>query len=173
LVTAPAPDARAGYRGYIVSRPVRGTAYPQRVQNLVVRDFARRNGFAYKLSVTEFAMPDATMMLDQVLGELGSLQGVILFSAFTLPAAPQRRAAIFERILGAGAVLCAALENLIVRDAAGARALEELLAVAALLPEVPFGGRYEKSGAPLVLDPNARALLAADSPAGAAPPIQG
>jgi sporadic carbohydrate cluster protein (TIGR04323 family) len=172
-VTARAPDARAGYRGYIVSRAVRGTAYPQRVQNLVVRDFARRNGLAYKLSVTEYAMPGSTMMLEQLLGELAELDGVILFSAFTLPSQPRHHRAILERILDSGAVLCAALENLFVRDAAGARDLEELLAVAAALPATPFGGRYEKTGEPLALDPNARALLAADSLANGAPPIGG
>jgi hypothetical protein len=41
------------------------------------------------------------------------------------------------------------------------------------LPATPFGGRYEKTGEPLARDPNARALLAADSLANAAPPIGG
>jgi sporadic carbohydrate cluster protein (TIGR04323 family) len=163
---------RDGYRGYLVSRPVRGTAYPQRVQNLVVREFARRHGFAYKLSVVEYAMPGSTMMLEQLLEELDALEGVILFSAFALPPARARRAAIVRRILAAGATLGAALEDVVVRDAAGAETLEELLAVTATLPATPFGGRYEKTGAPFALDPNGQALLAASSAPGGPPPIE-
>lgn len=170
-MTAP-PRQRDGYRGYLLSRPVRGAAYPQRVQNLVVREFARRHAFAYKLSVVEYAMPGSTMMLEQLLDELEALEGVILFSAFALPEAPARRAAIVRRILAAGATLGAALEDLVVRDAAGAAALDELLAVAATLPATPFGGRYEKSSAPFVLDSNGRALLAAGSAPAVPPPIE-
>lgn len=158
-----AEPVRSGYRGYIVSRPVRGTSFPQRVQNLVVREFARRKGLAYKLSVTEYAMPHCYMMLEQLLGELDALDGVILFSAFTLPPEAGRRRRVLERVLERGAVLYAALEDLTVRDAAGAAALDELIAIAATLPATPFGGRYEKSDEPFVLDPNARALLAGAS----------
>jgi sporadic carbohydrate cluster protein (TIGR04323 family) len=167
--------ARSGYRGYIVSRPVRGTAFPQRVQNLVVRDFARRRGLPFKLSVTEYAMPNCSMMLEQLLGEIGTLEGVILFSAFTLPGGRAQRAAMVTRILDAGAVLYAALEDLTVRDAAGQAELEALLAVASTLPATPFGGRYEKSDEPLRLDRAGRELLTAcspwPSPSPARPPI--
>jgi sporadic carbohydrate cluster protein (TIGR04323 family) len=47
---------RHGHRGYIASRPVRGQDWPQHVQNLVVRDYAQRNGLHYLLSATEYAM---------------------------------------------------------------------------------------------------------------------
>ena len=33
-----------GLRGYIASRPVAGARVPQHVQNLVIRDYARRKG---------------------------------------------------------------------------------------------------------------------------------
>ena len=60
---------RSGYRGYIASRPVRGTHTPQRVQNLVVRDYAARTKLDYRLSAVEYAMPACYMMLDDVLGD--------------------------------------------------------------------------------------------------------
>ena len=148
------PDAeRSGYRGYIVSRPVRGTAFPQRVQNLVVRDFARRKNLGFKLSVTEYAMPNCFMMLEQLLGELDALEGIILFSAFTLPADAARRARILARVLERGAVLYAALEDLTVRTSGDAAELDDLIAIAATLPATPFGGRYEKSDEPLSFTP--------------------
>ena len=153
-------DARGGYRGYIVSRPVRGTAYPQRVQNLVVRDYAARNALTFKLSITEYAMPDCYMMLEQALNELRTLDGIILFSAFCLPSNPARRAAIVERVRASGATLHAALENIIVRTAADAGDLDDLLRVSATLRGAPFAGRYEKTGeSPLGSGAEAQALL--------------
>ena len=153
-----------GYRGYIVSRPVRGSHFPQRVQNLVVRDYAARRGLPYLLSVTEYAMPGCTMMFDGVLDDLGALEGIIVFSLFTLPAQRERRLAAYERVLAAGASLHAALEGLTLRSAAGIAAWEDIIRVAAVLPATPFGGRYEKTDRPLGdADELVAALTAASS----------
>ncbi len=150
-----------GYRGYIGSRPVRGVAFPQRVQNLVVRDYAQRHGLAYRLSLVEYAMPGSYMMLENVLDELPRLDGIIVFSAFMLPPDPAARAAIYERITVAGATLHAALENLTLDSLTARAALEDMLAVANALPHAPFGGRYEKDGRPpTARTPTERALLA-------------
>jgi sporadic carbohydrate cluster protein (TIGR04323 family) len=148
-----------GYRGYITSRPVRGTAFPQRVQNLVVRDYAQRRGLAFRLSLTEYAMPGCSMMLETLLAELDALEGIILFSTFTLPVHRARRRAVFERVLAAGKTLHAALENLVVRTPADVAHWNDLIDVDALLPATPFGGRYEKNAAPL--GPGAGAMIAA------------
>jgi sporadic carbohydrate cluster protein (TIGR04323 family) len=148
-----------GYRGYITSRPVQGSHFPQRVQNLVVRDYAQRRGLPFRLSLTEYAMPGCTMMLETLLGELDQLDGIVLFSVFTLPERRAHRRSIFERVLAAGKSLHAALENLVVRTAEDAARWDDLIEVSALLPATPFGGRYEKDEAPLGRD--AAAMLAA------------
>ena len=148
-----------GYRGYITSRPVQGSHFPQRVQNLVVRDYAQRRGLPFRLSLTEYAMPGCTMMLETLLGELDQLDGIVLFSVFTLPERRAHRRSIFERVLAAGKSLHAALENLVVRTAEDAARWDDLIEVSALLPATPFGGRYEKDEAPLGRD--SAAMLAA------------
>jgi sporadic carbohydrate cluster protein (TIGR04323 family) len=148
-----------GYRGYIVSAPVRGVAFPQRVQNLVVRDYAERNGLAYRLSATEYAMPGATMMLASLLDELRVLDGIILFSLFTLPARAGRRREVYDRVLAAGRPLHAALERLVLRTPADARAWEDMIRIEAILPATPFGGRFEKNAQPL--GPDGAAVSAA------------
>lgn len=137
-------NAARGFRGYIGSRPVRGVSFPQRVQNLVVRDFAQRHGLHYLLSATEYAMPSCYMMLASVLDELPKLDGVIAFSAFMLPKRKERRLAVYERILSQGKVLCAALEDLAIRSQADADRLEDMIDVVTALPASPFAGRYEK-----------------------------
>jgi sporadic carbohydrate cluster protein (TIGR04323 family) len=151
--------AEGGYRGYIVSRPVRGSHFPQRVQNLVVRDYAARHDLPFRLSVTEYAMAGCTMMFESLLDELETLDGIILFSLFTLPGRPERRQRAFDRVLAAGKSLHAALEQLVIRASGDAGAWEDIMRVDAVLPATPFGGRYEKTDAPL--GPDAAATIAA------------
>lgn len=104
--------ARHGCRGYIASRPIQGSRVPQHIQNLVIRDYAQRNGLFFKLSATEYAMPHCYMMLDQVLAELPELEGVILYSMFMLPRTPERRRAVYRAVLSQGASLHAAAEDI-------------------------------------------------------------
>jgi sporadic carbohydrate cluster protein (TIGR04323 family) len=135
---------RLGYRGYVASRPVRGSSFPQQVQNLVVRDYAARKNLHYLLSATEYAMPSSYLMLTAVLQELPKLEGVIAFSIFMLPKTKVRRIQIFEKILAAGCELHAALENIALRKHSEIADIEDLLEVAFTLSQSPMRGRYEK-----------------------------
>ncbi len=102
----------AGYRGYIASRPVRDEMTPQHVQNLVVRDYATRNGLPFLLSGTEYAMPGCFMMLDSAVASLDDIDGIIFFSLFMMPPDEASRRRIYRRTLELGRSLHFALENL-------------------------------------------------------------
>ena len=128
---------RQGYRGYIASRPVRGQTTPQQVQNLVVRDYARRGGLSFKLSATEYAMPSCYMMLNAVLDELSSLEGIICYSIFMLPQRALRRSEIYRRVLDAGCALHAALEGLAIAAPEDADRVEDLFLVDRFAATVP------------------------------------
>lgn len=117
---------RAGFRGYIGSRSYFGSRAPAHVQNLVIRDYTARRGLAYLLSAVEYRMPDCFMMLEDVLGEIGRIEGVVLYSLFMLPTDRDHRTSVYDRVLGAGASLHAAVEDLVVADAAAARRIEEM-----------------------------------------------
>jgi sporadic carbohydrate cluster protein (TIGR04323 family) len=133
-----------GYRGYVASRAVRETNFPQQIQNLVVRDYATRRGLRYLLSATEYAMPSCYLMLNAVLDELANIEGIIMFSVFMLPRRKARRMEVFDRILAAGCELHAALENVALRTRADITDIEDLVEVAFTLPLLPLNGRYEK-----------------------------
>ena len=122
-----------GYRGYIGSRTYQGQRTPQHVQNLVIRDFCQRNGFQYLLSATEYAMSGCYVMLEEVMRELPKSNGVVLYSVFMLPKDNQRRRDIYEHILGEGASLYGAVENLKVEDARSVEHLEDILNVNTLM----------------------------------------
>lgn len=138
-------ETRKGYRGYVASRPIRGTSYPQRVQNLVIRDCASRKGLRYLLSATEYAMPSCFLMLNAILEDLPKIEGVIMFSIFMLPERRQRRLDIFKRVLDAGCELHFALENLRLGGREEIADLEDLLQATFTLSLLPLSGRYEKS----------------------------
>lgn len=146
------PDGESGYRGYIVSRPVRDSHFPQRVQNLVVRDYAQRRKLAFRLSVTEYAMTGCTMMFESLLDELPALDGIVLFSLFVLPTQRERRLRAYERVLAGGKTLHAALENLVLANRSDIAAWEDIIGVEAVLAATPFAGRYEKTAMPLGAD---------------------
>ena len=120
---------RRGFRGYIASRRVRGERAPQHVQNLVIRDYAQRNGLDYHLSLVEYAMPGCYMMLESALDELPTLEGLICYSLYMLPRRSGYREDIFRRVLAAGVELHGALENMSIRDWEDVQLVEDIFLV--------------------------------------------
>jgi sporadic carbohydrate cluster protein (TIGR04323 family) len=128
---------RTGHRGYIGARPLDGSRTPQHVQNIVIRDYARRRNLHYLLSAVEHIMPGSYMILEDVLDELPRLRGIICYSIFMLPPDQARRRAIYDRVLGEGADLHTAVEEISLRSKADVEAIEDILLVqkyASILP---------------------------------------
>ena len=121
--------ARRGYRGYIGSRSYFGERTPQKVQNLMIRDFCRRHGFAYLLSATEYAMPGCYLMLHDLLSQLDRIEGIVLYSIFMLPDRPERREIIVGQILGNKGSLHGALEEISVTDYESYKKIEDIWAI--------------------------------------------
>jgi len=138
-------DRISVYRGYIGSRPVAGNTYPQRVQNLVIRDYAMRRGLELQLSLTEYAMRNCFMMLHDALAELEQIDGLILFSLFMLPSKPSQRRNIYKRVLDCGGELHAALEEMTLASSDDVQRFEDVLQLEAWLPLAPGEGRWAKS----------------------------
>ena len=136
-MTKPAAPQKSGNRGYIASRPIMGDRTPQHVQNLVIRDYARRHGLDFKLSATELAVPGCFLMLNGVLNELHMVEGVILYSLFMLPGNQVERRGIYDRVMGAGCVLHAAVEDIRIADSKDVRRVEELWTLNQALRHAP------------------------------------
>jgi sporadic carbohydrate cluster protein (TIGR04323 family) len=121
---------RKGYRGYVFSRSVDNHRVPQHIQNLVIRDYAARRKLHYLLSATEYAMPNCYLILEQVLDELATLEGVILYSMFMLPAAASERDRVYRRLLDAGGSLHSAVEGFVLADETDIERWENVLRTA-------------------------------------------
>ncbi|MCW8916135.1 MAG: sporadic carbohydrate cluster protein, TIGR04323 family [Magnetovibrio sp.] len=122
-------NKQLGYRGYIGSRPYRGQNTPQHVQNLVIRDFCQRHEYPYLLSATEYHMDGCYIMLEEVLRELSSVQGIVMYSIFMLPQNQKRRLACIQSIFKAGCTLHGAVENISISNLEDLEHLEELLGI--------------------------------------------
>ncbi len=141
---------RRGFRGYVTSRPFMGERAPQHIQNLVIRDYADRNRMDYLLSAAEYALDGSQMMLDQVLAELASLQGVICYSIFQLPLQASNRRAVYAKVLEANAELHGAVEGMAVRNDDDIERIEDIWRTRQTLTHSPSaedirrltGGRY-------------------------------
>ena len=134
-----------GYRGYISSRSIRGQDVPHQFQNMVVREYCRRNKIQFQLSATEYAVPHCYIMLTELLNSLGSIQGIVLYSQFLLPYDRLVRRKVYDQVIEGGCELHAALENTAIRTAVDINSFEDSIAIVNLLPEVPMAGLYDKS----------------------------
>jgi sporadic carbohydrate cluster protein (TIGR04323 family) len=130
---------RKGCRGYIGSRRYRGDRAPQHVQNLVIRDYCQRRGLTYLLSATEYAMPGCYTILEDVVRESPTLDGVVLYSIFMLPEKAARRLEFCRRILDAGATIHGAVENLAISNEADLQKLDELMMLETIAGKIPPG----------------------------------
>ena len=62
-----------------------GVNYPQRVQNIIIRDFCNNNKFELLLSSAEYSMKGSYFVLRDIIKELSKIRGVVAFSIFQLP----------------------------------------------------------------------------------------
>ena len=128
---------RQGLRGYVSSRAFFGNRAPQHAQNLVIRDHCQRYDETYLLSAVEYTMHGSFMILAQILEELPSIHGLCCYSLFMLPVDSAARARIWQHVLKSRSVLHAALEDIIVTDAASAQRAEDIWRLQNCMSDTP------------------------------------
>ena len=124
-----------GVRGYIFSRPFMGERVPQHVQNMVIRDYCKKQGLQYLLSATEYAMPNSHLILQQVLDELSELDGIIFYSLFLLPEDTTERDRVIQIILKKEKTIYFAVEGLRISNKAEYKRIEIIWQVKKVLPD--------------------------------------
>ena len=115
------------YTGYIFSRKIDGQTIPQRVQNLVIRNYVKNRELHFLLSVTEFSMNDYYAMLNALLEELDELAGLVFYSTHLLPNDQEHRQNIYETILNHGCSLHFALEELAISTTSDIDLIEDIM----------------------------------------------
>ena len=124
-------------RGYIFSRPFMGERVPQHVQNLVIRDYCERTQSHYLLSTPEYAINGCHLILEQILDELPTLDGIAAYSVFQLPEDPAFRKLVYQRILASNKEMHFAVEGLRVTNPQDSERIEVLWRVRNTLAHCP------------------------------------
>lgn len=117
-----------GFRGYIFSRPVRGELPPQRVQNLVIRDYLARKKLPFVLSATEYSFKNSFMMLKALIDEAHQFQGMVFYSTHHLPPASMRED-LYTLVRERNFQLHFALEEIVLKRKEDIESLEDILMV--------------------------------------------
>lgn len=117
-----------GYRGYINSKKIRDGFIPQRVQNLVIKDYAEKNKFFLKLSATEYKN-SKYLHLDNLLKNLKIIEGIICYSIFMLPVNKKERDVIYKKILKSKKSIHFALEEIYISEKKDIKMVENIIKI--------------------------------------------
>ena len=121
-------------RGYIFSRPFLNERVPQNVQNLLIREFCKKEELFYNLSASEYAMLNCYKILYQLMHELKNLDGIVAYSVFQLPEENNERKKILKEILKKKKFFYFALENLKVSKFSDIQKIENIWLIKKTLP---------------------------------------
>ena len=103
-------------KGYIFSRPFYGERAPQHIQNIVNKDYCKKNGYNFILSSTEYASKNSSHILFEILDNIKKYDGIILYSFLQLPSEIKKRKLFFDIVLKNKKEIHFAVERLSVKN---------------------------------------------------------
>jgi len=131
--------ARQGLRGYVTARGFGPYVIPVPIQSLALRDYCTRKKFVYALPANENCFAHSYLVLEGLIADLADYEGIVMCSMFMLPERPQRRRAIFKRVLDQGCSVHLVVEDFVVASAADVDRFEELITIDRLAAQAPKG----------------------------------
>jgi len=122
-------------RGYIFSRSFMGERAPQHVQNIIIRDYCKKNKLSYLLSATEYAMDGCYLMLDNIVKKLKLVDEIIAYNLFQMPPKKKERLRIFNHIIKKKKELHFSVEGIKITKRKDIENIEDIWAVKQTLPD--------------------------------------
>ena len=119
---------RHGFRGYVTPRSFGEFSVPVPLQSLALRDYCKRNDMTFVLPVNEHNINNSYMVLEGLVTDLSSFEGVVMYSFRMLPEARSLRADIVEAVLNARCHFHFVLENRSIRNMDEFKVFEEIFA---------------------------------------------
>ena len=103
-------------KGYIFSREFFGERVPQNVQNIVLRDYCKKNNYQFLLSGTEYTFKGSSYILSEILDNIKNYDGILFYSLYQLPEKLEKREKLYKRILAKKKQIHFCLENIIIKN---------------------------------------------------------
>ena len=121
-------------KGYIFSRPFLDERAPQHIQNIIIREFCKKEKLHYSLSAVEYAMKDSYKTLNQLISNLKHLDGIVAYSVFQLPLSNSERNRILKKIIKKKKTFYFVLEDLKLSNKNDLKKIENIWLVKKILP---------------------------------------
>ena len=131
-----------GYRGYVSSRPFMGERAPQHIQNIVIRDYCKKNNLLFLLSATEYVMDGTSLMLAQLMKNFERIEGIIFYSLFQLPEEKEERKEFLLLAINMSKEIHFAVESLSLRNYEDYLRLENIWKVKKVISKCPKEMNY-------------------------------
>ena len=126
-----------GFRGYIFSRRIEENLIPQRVQNLVIRDFSERKNILFKLSATEYKMKNSFLMLKNLISDMKNIDGIVAYSLFQLPENYEYRTEVLKKIIKKKKFIFFAVEQMKISNFQDIVRINKIWGIKTVIPSCP------------------------------------
>ena len=121
-------------KGYIFSRPFFNERAPQHIQNIVIRDFCKKNNLHHSLSAVEFTMKESFKTLNEIINNMRNLDGIVAYSLFQLPINDDDRKRMVNKIIKKKKTFYFALEELKISNTIDFQKIENIWLIKKSLP---------------------------------------
>ena len=120
-------------RGYISSRPIMGDRVPQRVQNIVIKEYCTRVKLDYLLSATEMAQRSSyRMLMSLVESPEHRFSHLAFYSIGQLPISHEQRRDVLMRIFEQGRKVFCCVEDITLSDESDIEEVDNFFAIRSL-----------------------------------------
>ena len=89
-----------------------GERVPQHVQNIIIRDYCKKNSLDYLLSASEYKMKNSFLILNDLISNFNDIFGIVAYSLFQLPGDYNERNKILGKIIKKKKVIFFAVEQM-------------------------------------------------------------
>ncbi len=111
------------------SRLIDGSLISQKIQNLVIREFCKKNKLFYNLSNVEYIYEGCFVGLYEIIAKVKYLDGIVAFSFHQLPKNNDERKKILFKLIKAKKFFYFANENLVVHNMSTFLRLESIIQI--------------------------------------------
>ena len=101
-------------KGYVFSRPISKNIIPQKIQNIILRDYCVKNNYNFLISSIEYTMSKCHYVLDGLIRNMTKYDGYVAYSIFQLPENSSKRKNILKKIIKKNKEFHFVVENLII-----------------------------------------------------------
>ena len=100
-------------KGYIFSREFNGNLIPQKIQNIILRDYSQKNNYNFIMSSVEYSMKNCYFVLEGLVKNLKKYDGIVAYSIFQMPLDQKKRIKIYKEFIKKNKELHFALEDVV------------------------------------------------------------